>query len=126
MATGVVAVADAWACTNPSVGRGASIGMLHAQTLRDTLRQVGPDQPGEFSQAFAKATTAMVEPWYQGTLSFDRHRLAEMAAVAAGESYDPGDPDFEMSKALAEASGQDPDLFRAFLDIVGVLETPTR
>ena len=26
VATGVVAVGDAWACTNPSVGRGASIG----------------------------------------------------------------------------------------------------
>jgi flavin-dependent dehydrogenase len=32
VATGVVAVGDAWACTNPSLGRGASIGLLpHAQ-----------------------------------------------------------------------------------------------
>ena len=30
VATGVVAVADAWACSNPANGRGASIGMLHA------------------------------------------------------------------------------------------------
>jgi 2-polyprenyl-6-methoxyphenol hydroxylase-like FAD-dependent oxidoreductase len=43
--TGIVAVADAWACTNPSGGRGASIGMMHAQGLRDTLREVGVDQP---------------------------------------------------------------------------------
>jgi 2-polyprenyl-6-methoxyphenol hydroxylase-like FAD-dependent oxidoreductase len=124
VATGLLAVADAWACTNPSVGRGASIGMLHAQTLRDTLRQTGPDRPGELAKAFAVATAATVEPWYQATLSFDRHRLAEMAAMADGTTYDPGDPVFEMSAALARASSRDHDVFRAFLDIVMVLELP--
>ena len=124
VATGVVTVADAWACTNPSLGRGASIGMLHAQALRDTLRQTGPDDPAAFSEAFAAATKATVEPWYQATLSFDRHRLAEMSAIAEGSTYDPGDPGYEMSKALALASGRDPDAFRAFLDIAFVFELP--
>lgn len=124
VATGVVAVADAWGCTNPSVGRGASIGMLHAQALRDTLRATGPDRPAELSEAFAAATAATVEPWYQSTLSFDRHRLGEMAAEAEGTEYNPGDPAYEMSKALAAASSRDPDVLRAFLDVVGVLHTP--
>jgi 2-polyprenyl-6-methoxyphenol hydroxylase-like FAD-dependent oxidoreductase len=124
VATGVVAVADAWACTNPSLGRGASIGMLHARALRDTLRQTGPDDPSAFSDAFATATEATVEPWYRTTLSFDRHRLAEMSAVAEGTTYDPGDPMFEMTSALAVASLRDPDAFRAFLDIALVLELP--
>jgi len=124
VATGIVAVADAWACTNPSVGRGASIGMLHAQVLRDTLRQVGPDHQSKFSEAFAAATAATVEPWYRSTLSFDRHRLAEMAAEADGETYDPGDPTYDMTKALALASTKDPDVFRAVMDITGVLELP--
>ena len=39
--TGLVAVGDAWACTNPSLGRGISIGALHARVLRDR-RQGGP------------------------------------------------------------------------------------
>jgi 2-polyprenyl-6-methoxyphenol hydroxylase-like FAD-dependent oxidoreductase len=124
VATGVVAVADAWACTNPSLGRGASIGMLHAQALRDTLRQTGPDDPAGLSEAFAAATEATVEPWYRATLSFDRHRLAEMAAIAEGTTYDPGDPAYEMSKALALATPRDPDAFRASLDIAFVLELP--
>jgi 2-polyprenyl-6-methoxyphenol hydroxylase-like FAD-dependent oxidoreductase len=34
--TGLAALGDAWACTNPSLGRGASIG-LHACALRDLL-----------------------------------------------------------------------------------------
>jgi 2-polyprenyl-6-methoxyphenol hydroxylase-like FAD-dependent oxidoreductase len=124
VATGVVAVADAWACTNPSLGRGASIGMLHAQALRDTLRQTGPDDPAGFSEAFAAVTATTVEPWYRTTLSFDRHRLAEMAALAEGTVYDPGDPAYELSGALALASSRDPDAFRASLDIAFVLELP--
>jgi 2-polyprenyl-6-methoxyphenol hydroxylase-like FAD-dependent oxidoreductase len=124
VATGVVAVADAWACTNPSLGRGASIGMLHAQALRDTLRRTGPDDPAGFSDAFAAATETTVEPWFQATRSFDRHRLAEMAAIAEGSTYDPGDPGYEMAKALESATSRDPDAFRAFLDIAFVLELP--
>jgi 2-polyprenyl-6-methoxyphenol hydroxylase-like FAD-dependent oxidoreductase len=122
--TGLVAVADAWGCTNPSVGRGASIGMFHAQTLRDTLRQTGPDHPVELSEAFATATAATVEPWYRATLAFDRHRLAEMAAIADGVTYAPDDPAFEMAGALAYAGAEDPEAFRGFVDIVGVLELP--
>jgi hypothetical protein len=124
VATGVLAVADAWACTNPSVGRGASLGMLHAQTLRDTLRHTGPERPAELSEAFAVATADTVEPWFQATLTFDRHRLAEMAAAAEGVPYEPGDPAYDMTNALALASGRDPDALRGFLDIVGVLELP--
>jgi 2-polyprenyl-6-methoxyphenol hydroxylase-like FAD-dependent oxidoreductase len=124
VATGVLAVADAWSCTNPSLGRGASIGMLHAQALRDTLRHTGPDLPAELCEAFASATAATVEPWYQSTLSFDRHRLAEMAAIAEGTTYDPGDPAYEMTMALTNALMKDADVFRAFMDIVGVIELP--
>jgi 2-polyprenyl-6-methoxyphenol hydroxylase-like FAD-dependent oxidoreductase len=124
VATGILAVADAWACTNPSVGRGASMGMAHAQVLRNTLRQTGLDRPAELSDAFAAASAATVEPWYRGTLSFDRHRLAEMEAVADGTTYDPGDPEYEITSALALASSKDPDVFRGFIDIVSVLELP--
>jgi hypothetical protein len=124
VATGVVAVADAWACTNPSAGRGASLGMLHAQTLRDTLRQTGPDEPAALSEAFAVATETRLEPWYRTTLSFDRHRLAEMAAIANGVSYDSTDLDYEMGGALGAASSHDPDVFRGLIDVVGVFELP--
>jgi len=124
VATGVLAVADAWACTNPSVGRGASIGMMHAQALRDTLRATGPDRPVELAEAFAEVTAATVLPWFDGTLAFDRHRLAEMEAEASGTTYDPGDPAYEMAAALSSASMKDPEAFRGLIDIVGVLELP--
>ena len=38
--TGFAAVGDAWACTNPSAGRGLSVGIVHAQLLRKTARAI--------------------------------------------------------------------------------------
>jgi 2-polyprenyl-6-methoxyphenol hydroxylase-like FAD-dependent oxidoreductase len=124
VATGVVAVADAWACTNPSLGRGASIGMMHAQLLRDCLRSAGSERPAALQEAFAEATARVVEPWYRATLAFDRHRLAEMKAVAAGQTYEPEDPTFGIAKAMRASILSDPDCFRNFMDVAGVLATP--
>ena len=83
VATGVVAVADSWACSNPANGRGASIGLLHALTLRDQLRATGLDDPAAFADAFHAATAETVEPWYRATLATDRYRLGEIEAGAA-------------------------------------------
>jgi 2-polyprenyl-6-methoxyphenol hydroxylase-like FAD-dependent oxidoreductase len=59
VATGFVAVADAWACTNPSAGRGLTVGFLHALRLRDTLRQESAD-PYAFAEAFHARTEAEI------------------------------------------------------------------
>ncbi len=124
VATGVVAVADSWACSNPANGRGASIGMLHAQTLRDQLRAAGLDDPAAFAAAFHAATAENVEPWYRTTLASDRHRLGEIEAGIRGGSYDSEDPAYELENALGAALLQDPECARANLDIRFVLRTP--
>jgi 2-polyprenyl-6-methoxyphenol hydroxylase-like FAD-dependent oxidoreductase len=124
VATGVVAVADSWACSNPANGRGASIGMLHAVTLRDQLREVGLDDPAAFAEAFHTATARTVESWYRATLATDRYRLAEIESGVRGGTYDPQDSQYQLGKALGAAAGQDPDCLRAYLDIWLVLRTP--
>ena len=124
VATGVVAVADSWACSNPANGRGASIGMLHAVTLRDQLREVGLDDPAAFAEVFHTATARTVEPWYRATLATDRYRLAEIESGVRGGTYDPQDSQYQLGKALGAAAGQDPDCLRAYLDIWLVLRTP--
>jgi flavin-dependent dehydrogenase len=124
VATGVVAVADSWACSNPANGRGASIGMLHALTLRDQLRAVSLDDPVAFADAFHTATAETVEPWYRTTLTGDRHRLAEIESDIRGEIYAPDDPRYHLQMALAAASRQDPDCLRATLDILFELRRP--
>jgi 2-polyprenyl-6-methoxyphenol hydroxylase-like FAD-dependent oxidoreductase len=124
VATGVVAVADSWACSNPANGRGASIGMLHALTLRDQLRAVDVGDPAAFAAAFHAATAETVEPWYRATLASDRHRLGEVEAGIRGAAYDSPDPWYELSKALDAAFGRDPECMRATFDIGFVLRTP--
>jgi 2-polyprenyl-6-methoxyphenol hydroxylase-like FAD-dependent oxidoreductase len=124
VATGVVAVADAWACTNPSLGRGMSIGAMHAVALRDTLRMAEADDPRWLAAAFAEATDAQVMPWYRATLHFDRHRLAEIDATVNGRPYEPGDPAWEIIKCLDCAAGADPDLLRASVALASLTTSP--
>jgi 2-polyprenyl-6-methoxyphenol hydroxylase-like FAD-dependent oxidoreductase len=125
VATGVVAVADAWACTNPSLGRGITMGMLHAVALRRLVRTTALDDPVALARAWDEATMATVDPWYQATVSFDRHRLADIEAEIRGATYQPDDPAWEIGQALSFAAGSDPDCFRGFLSIVGMLATPS-
>ena len=124
IATGVVAVGDAWACTNPSVGRGASMAMIQAGLLRDLLRETEPADHDKFARRFEEASTQVVEPLYRGTVFIDRHRLAEMAADAAGTPYRPDDRRWAMGKALFAASLIDPDLARDYASIAAFIATP--
>lgn len=124
VATGVVAVGDAWACTNPSLGRGAAIGLLHACCLRDVLRDVDPGDPEKLVRRFDEVTTAVVEPLYRMTLGFDRHRLAEIAADVDGTPYQTDDPRWTVGKATFAASLADHDIARAYLSLGSLLATP--
>ena len=122
VATGVVSVGDAWACTNPSLGRGATIGFFHAIALRDAMRSNVLDAPGKFARGFATATADSVEPWYRATLAYDRARLAEVDAEVTGQPHEP-DPIWDFTRALTSAAGKDGELLRARLRIAGLLES---
>jgi 2-polyprenyl-6-methoxyphenol hydroxylase-like FAD-dependent oxidoreductase len=122
--TGAVAVGDAWACTNPSAGRGASIAGLHAVCLRDVLRDVPATDPVAFSRRFDEATVATVEPLYRDTLRSDRHRLAEIDAQIAGRTYETDDEEWHQLEALRQGSPQHPDLLRAYVSIRSLLDRP--
>ncbi|MBA2553547.1 MAG: tryptophan 7-halogenase [Geodermatophilaceae bacterium] len=122
--TGLLPVADAWACTNPSLGRGSSIGLLHACALRDLLRDNASDQPGELAMSWDERTRAEVQPWYRLTLDYDRHRLAEVDAHREGRVYRTDDPAWARTKTLANAAGRHPEVLRGVLDISALLATP--
>jgi 2-polyprenyl-6-methoxyphenol hydroxylase-like FAD-dependent oxidoreductase len=124
VATGVVLVGDAWACTNPSVGRGAALGLIHARLLRDLLRETEPADHEKLARRFDELTAQTVEPLYRSTVWLDRHRLAEIAGDLAGTPYRPDDQRWMVSKALYAASLHDPDLARAYATVAGFLATP--
>jgi flavin-dependent dehydrogenase len=118
---GVVPVGDAWACTNPSVGRGASMAMLHAVLLRDVLRSTALEK---VAVRFDEVTTEVLEPLYRQTVAADRHRLAEIDGDVSGVPYTPEDVGFWMSKSLYCASLTDPDVARAYYAIASFVATP--
>ncbi|SET19126.1 NAD(P)/FAD-dependent oxidoreductase [Geodermatophilus poikilotrophus] len=118
--TGFVAVGDAWACTNPSAGRGISVGALHAQLLRAAVR-TSLDDPGELARTFDEATEREVTPFYRGQLTADRARIAEMDALRAGREPPPPDP---VRAALLAAAVHDADAYRALLETVTCLALP--
>ncbi len=118
--TGLAAVGDAWACTNPSAGRGISVGMVHAQLLRRIVRS-HLDDPAGFAQAWDKGTEQLVGPFYQNQIKADRARLGAMTALREGREWSP--PDSVMCRLTAAAS-YDADTFRALMETVLCLALP--
>jgi 2-polyprenyl-6-methoxyphenol hydroxylase-like FAD-dependent oxidoreductase len=114
--TGIALLGDATACTNPSLGRGMSLGLLHAKCLREVVGSHLRD-PLEFAQAWDATTEAQLTPWYRETVAEDRTRLSEIEALRDGlEQPQPSEPSQVLRGALLTAIMHDPDLFRAFLE----------
>jgi 2-polyprenyl-6-methoxyphenol hydroxylase-like FAD-dependent oxidoreductase len=124
VATGVVAVADAWACTNPSLGRGMSFALVHARYLRDFVRY-HLEHPLELAEVWDTVTEAELTPWYRSTVREDRARAAQLDACQRGEAP-PRPPDGESAllAALPAAAVGDADMFRALLDTRCCWATP--
>jgi 2-polyprenyl-6-methoxyphenol hydroxylase-like FAD-dependent oxidoreductase len=114
--TGIALLGDACACTNPSLGRGMSLGLLHAQCLREVVSSHLQD-PFELAQAWDAATEERLMPWYRETVAEDRARLNEIEALREGlEPPQPDDPSQGLRVSLLTAMLHDPDLFRGFLE----------
>lgn len=120
VATGFAAVGDAWACTNPSAGRGLTMGLIHAQLLR---RVVGAhlDDPAMFACVWDEHTEQFVAPFYRNQVAADRVRVAEMNALRNG--IEPPARNSLMDRFVA-AAGHDADVLRALLETVLCLALP--
>ncbi|MBV9005973.1 MAG: FAD-dependent monooxygenase [Solirubrobacterales bacterium] len=115
VATGIAPVGDASACTNPSNGRGMSLGLVHVQRLRDVIREHLQD-PHRFARAWDAATEAELVPWYRENVEEDRARIGEIEALRNGHEPAPqSDSSTVLRRALLAAAARDPDAFRAFL-----------
>jgi 2-polyprenyl-6-methoxyphenol hydroxylase-like FAD-dependent oxidoreductase len=123
--TGVLALGDAWACTNPQLGRGTSMGLWHAVLLRDILATGDGEPPGEQALRWAKGTGQALEPWYESTLVSNRSRHAEIAGDLAGIPYTPDDPAWMLGKALFAGARRDPEVLRGLLEIASMLTVPS-
>jgi 2-polyprenyl-6-methoxyphenol hydroxylase-like FAD-dependent oxidoreductase len=120
--TGIALLGDASSCTNPSLGRGISLGLLHARALREVVGS-HLDDPLEFAEAWDAATEARMTPWYRETVEEDRDRLREIDALREGlVPAPPSERPAVLRQALNTAAVFDPDLFRAYLESRAVLK----
>ena len=119
--SGVLAVGDSWSCTNPSLGRGASIGVMHALLLRDVLRDHADADPWELASNWYEVTRTEMEPWYRTTLTYDRLRLAESQAIIDGNEFSTDNEEWKVTKAMEAHSLDEPEFLRVNLDIGMVL-----
>lgn len=122
--TGVLSVGDAVACTNPSLGRGMTLGLMHAAGTVDVVDQHLGD-PVALALAHDEMTQARVTPWYQNTIAMDRARLAQLDTSAGRPAELPAaGPGSRVMRDLTVAMLHDADLFRAFLEITSMLALP--
>ena len=123
--TGLLPVADAWACTNPSAGKGITYGLMHGRLLRDALR-ASPDDPRLLALEFDERTEAEVTPWYDMQIAGDRKRVAEMEALRDGRDVLASTDELAQQEAMFwSAVPFDADVFRAAMEIVGGLALNT-
>jgi hypothetical protein len=66
-----------------------------------------------------------VRPWCRDTIEFDRERKDQIdASIDRRPARPPADPAVLLRGALTVATMEDADLFRAFAEIIGLLELP--
>jgi 2-polyprenyl-6-methoxyphenol hydroxylase-like FAD-dependent oxidoreductase len=118
--TGFVSVGDAWACTNPSAGRGLSVGLIHAQLLRKAVRAHLAD-PGALASRWDQLTEEFVSPYYRNQVLADRVRVAEMRASARGGAP-PAVP--SAMTRFVTAAAYDADVYRALMETVLCVALP--
>ena len=125
LVTGVAPVADAWASTNPTLGRGTTLALLHALALRDTIRAVGLADPARFAVAWHDATERELGPAYDAVVTADRHRLAEIDAAVDGVGYDSTDVAWRAYRMLEDVAHLDLELLRGWFRIAGMVASGT-
>jgi 2-polyprenyl-6-methoxyphenol hydroxylase-like FAD-dependent oxidoreductase len=124
VATGIISVGDSWACTNPSLGRGITMGLMHALGTAEVVQQ-HLDNPLALALSHDCMTETRVTPWYRNTIEIDRKRIAGVNALIEGRPVaEPVDPGARIAKALSVAMMYDADLYRAAAEMRSLLALP--
>ena len=124
-ATGLLPAGDAWGFTNPSLGRGMTLGLMQAIATADAIANHGAD-PVAMAKEWQRATEEVCVPWHDATVQFDRVRGPEVEAIRMREP-DPHDPNDMMvagSRALDSARHYDAEVLHNFGDAMCCFALP--
>jgi 2-polyprenyl-6-methoxyphenol hydroxylase-like FAD-dependent oxidoreductase len=90
IAGGLVVIGDAALHTNPTLGRGISMGLMHAQRLAEVAGLVDDDPVG-FVDTFSEWTDDHLGVWYDTQVAADANSLERLAAGRLGQRVEPPD-----------------------------------
>lgn len=115
-ATGLVTIGDAHVCTNPSLGRGMTLGLMHVELLREVVAAHG-DNPMDLALALHDRTVADLKPYHDATTRMDTSRSAEMKIYADGGTPDPT-PEERIAAVVRNHAMTDPAMARLFSEVM--------
>lgn len=113
---GVLFVGDAVCTTNPSAGRGVTLGLLQAAALLRLLAEHPDDR--DVSSAFDAWCTERVRPWYEDHVQDDAYLVRRYR----GEDLDPDGP--LPSDVVCDAMAADPSLGGVVTPYLGMVTLP--
>ena len=124
LALGFFALGDAVYCTNPLYGRGCAQAFLHADLLGQAL-DAHPNDLSAAALTLARQAREAIEPFYRASVVADRD------AVRKAEGRRPRRIGDRLRQRFFEdgvivATRCDPVVFRAFLRMFNMLESPER
>jgi 2-polyprenyl-6-methoxyphenol hydroxylase-like FAD-dependent oxidoreductase len=124
-ATGVVPLGDAWGFTNPSIGRGITLGLMHVVDMAPAIAK-HIDEPGRLVGEWERLTGDRPARWHSSTVDFDRLRAPEVEALMQGldDPSDPSDPSVAGPRAFASAAHYDPQVMQWFLEVLACYNLP--
>jgi 2-polyprenyl-6-methoxyphenol hydroxylase-like FAD-dependent oxidoreductase len=122
--TGLLTVGDAACCTNPSLGRGLTMGLMHAGGTAEVIANHRGD-PVALALEHDQMTQARVTPWYRNTVLFDRARKAEIDASIDGRpAAELPSLMTQFGQAFGVALLYDPDVFRGMMEFISMNSLP--
>jgi 2-polyprenyl-6-methoxyphenol hydroxylase-like FAD-dependent oxidoreductase len=119
---GFAVLGDAAYCTNPLYGRGCSQGFIHAELLGEAPDAHGEDLRG-VAIALDRAARATIEPFYRASVVADRDAVRKAEGRAPSRLAGRVQARY-LEEGLLVAARCDPVVFRAFLRMMNMLETP--
>jgi 2-polyprenyl-6-methoxyphenol hydroxylase-like FAD-dependent oxidoreductase len=122
LAQGFFVLGDAAYCTNPLYGRGCAQAFLHADLLGEAL-DAHPGDPAGVAVALDAAARAAIEPFYRASVLADREAVRK-AEGRAPRRWSGRLRARYLEDGVAIATRCDPVVFRAFVRMFNMLETP--
>jgi len=122
IALGFFALGDSAFCTNPLYGRGCAQAFLHAHLLGECLDERGGDLRAAALELEAKAR-AVIEPFYRASVIADKDAVRKAEGRRSRHLSNRLRQRF-FEDGVAVAMRCDPVVFRAFVRMFNMLETP--